>query len=181
MTINSTKKMLKFKPLMLLWAVVIMSVLNFSFTERVGVRFMNWSFSEVTHQAKARKKPIFVFIWSNTCMQSKRMDDVFKMSKVTNFYNDRFICNKYETERLNNRVQAIKWGVKGYPSFAFFSTDGKLLLLEEGYHKFDETLAMGERALEKIAEDNAKHPAMPKDYEKNWDKYIPEAEDVDKE
>jgi hypothetical protein len=119
------------------------------------------------------------------------MDDIFKMPKVAELYNKSFVNDKFDTENIGKRMQAIRWGVKSYPSFVFFSKKGDLIMLESGYKKHDETIAMGLAALGKAAERNAidnppvvdsnrpggekTKPSKPKVEEEE----VPEAEDVE--
>jgi thioredoxin-related protein len=121
--IRKVKKGLRSQVLWLCVLSVTASMLTMSFTNNKlgGTRFMFWNFEETTHQAKFRKKPIFVFIYSPTCLQSQRMDDIFKMPKVAELYNKSFVNDKFDTENIGKRMQAIRWGVKSYPSFVFFS------------------------------------------------------------
>ena len=149
-----------------------------------GVRFMNLSFKEATHQAEHRRMAMFMFIGSNTCMQSKRMEDVFKLKDVSFLYNKHFFCNRYNTDNLLGLFKASNfWGVKHYPTYLFFTADGKLLYKEEGYKTMAETIAMAEKAQSMIDEYNAtKSSSKGKgDNVDSQGNSLPEAENVETE
>jgi thioredoxin-related protein len=143
-----------------------LAIVSMSFTSdnSRGVRFQRLNYKEATHQAQYRKQPLFLFIGSNSCMESKRMEDIFKNKEVSIYFNTEFYCNKYDTDNLAGQFKAANfWGVKHYPTFLFFSKDGKLVYKEEGYHNYAKTMEMAQKGLAMIKEHDAAKAAKESD------------------
>jgi thioredoxin-related protein len=113
-----------------------------------GINFVDWSFSESVAQAKYRKKPIFLFVYSDNCIESRRMEDIFKMKDVNKLYNAKFLCVKYRLDdNFKKRIQAERWGVTSYPTFIFFDKNGNKILIEDGYHNYYKFMEMTNKAI----------------------------------
>lgn len=128
--------------------IVLIGCFLMSFTRGTnGVRFQDLNFKEAEHQAQYRKKPMFMFISSPTCLQSQRMEENFKDKEVSTLLNKYFFCNRFSTDNTLNLLRAqTSWGVRSYPTYLFFTEEGKLLMKEEGYKSHAETLDMAQRA-----------------------------------
>ena len=121
-----------------------------------GVRFQDLNFKEAEHQAQYRKKPMFMFISSPTCLQSQRMEENFKNKEISGLLNKNFFCNRYNTDNTLNLLRAqSSWGVRSYPTYIFFNEDGKIISKEEGYKSQAQTLEMVQNAINKVQELNA--------------------------
>ena len=134
--------------------IIIIGCFLMSFSRGTnGVRFQDLNFKEAEHQAKYRKKPMFMFISSSTCLQSKRMEENFKNKEISGLLNKNFFCNRYSTESTLNLLRAqSSWGVRSYPTYIFFSEDGKIILKEEGYKSQAQTLEMIQNAINLVEE-----------------------------
>ena len=141
-----------FKPLTIL---AIAFCLTISTGLKAGVHFNEWDFKESTYQAKVRKKPLFIFIGSKSCVESQKEEDVFKLKQVADLLNKKFVSNKYDTDKFFQHMKAINWGVEKYPTFIFFDENGKMMFMESGYKKYQQVLDMIQKALAMSAKTKA--------------------------
>jgi len=109
-----------------------------------GIKFerdLNWE--QVKTKAKATGKHIFVDVFATWCGTCKWMDkNVYESLKVGEFINDKFISVKVQCDTSKTDNEQVKawhstaekmmkdYKIKSYPTFLFFSPNGKLV------HKF---------------------------------------------
>lgn len=112
-----------------------------------GVQFeQELSWRQVLNKAKMEDKYIFVDCYASWCMPCKRMDrEVYPMEEVSNFIDANFISIKLQMDSSVNDTQEIKdrhddahfiqqqYGIRAYPTFLFFSPQGKLVHRAMGY------------------------------------------------
>jgi thioredoxin-related protein len=135
--------------------------------ERAGVHFVEWSFKEVSYQARISGKPFMVFVTAPYCGESRRMEYVFKSIDVSTFLNKNFICQKLNADGILNNFKAVNMQVTSVPTFFFFDAKGKLLLKEEGYHNKEKfmdmiTLAYSRFVQSELAKKQKGRPNSPK-------------------
>jgi len=120
---------------------------------------LNWQ--EVKAKAKAENKYIFIDCFATWCGPCKTMDnEVYTDPKVADYMNEYFIAVKVQMDtsaRDNLHVQSWyldaknirqQFQIGAYPSFLFFSPDGKTLDKEIGFHNPEDFIR-----LIKIAQD----------------------------
>ena len=112
-----------------------------------GIKFeegLTWQ--QIKAKALAEMKYIFMDCYATWCGPCKAMDkDVYPSEKVGEYFNDRFIAVKVQmdsTKQDNVMIQqwyadagTIKkqYNINAFPSFLFFSPDGKLVHRDMGY------------------------------------------------
>ncbi len=80
------------------------------------------------------------------------MEDIFNNKEVSTFLNQNFLSNRFNTENFFNQIKASNWGVKGFPSYVFFTPEGKMLMLQQGKKSKEEVISMAMDALGKFKE-----------------------------
>jgi thioredoxin-related protein len=135
--------------------VLALAFLSMSFKNsgKIITHFMEWRWSDCEQQAKARNKPIFIFIGASYCNISARMNNVFRQKEVGQLLNENFVCDKMTTEGISNNFRASNWGVTSVPSYLFFNAKGKLIYKSEGYKDKDAMAAEIQIAMQKINEE----------------------------
>lgn len=121
----------------------------------------NLSWEEIKEKARLENKYIFLDCYTTWCSPCKKMDaEVYPDEQVGDLFNRKFISVRVQmdrTERDNEFVQcwykdalAIheKYYLEGYPSFLFFSPDGKIVHKELGAKKADSFIAVANKALD---------------------------------
>jgi thioredoxin-related protein len=112
-----------------------------------GVKFeQNLSWTQVKAKAKAENKYVFVDCYATWCGPCKMMDrDVYPDTSVGNVVNSHFISVKVQMDKTasdNDEVKSwyadadhlMKEGqISAFPSFLFYSPDGKIVYSEIGY------------------------------------------------
>ncbi len=141
-----------------LFLVLCMPVLTQA--QEKGIRFDN-SLSWQQAQQKARDENKYIFVDANAswCLPCRTMEKkVFSLEKVGDLYNAQFICLKAQMDTAsgdNELTQAwypdahyIKdqYEVNAYPTFLFFSPDGKLVHKGMGYCGEEQFIALAEDA-----------------------------------
>ncbi|HEY0666707.1 MAG TPA: thioredoxin fold domain-containing protein [Sphingobacteriaceae bacterium] len=104
----------------------------------------NWN--EVITQAKAENKYIFVDCYATWCGPCKKMDqDIYPLPRVGSSMNGSFISLKVQMDSTLNDGEEIKrwyayagtlmkeYQISGFPTYLFFSPDGKLVHKDGGY------------------------------------------------
>lgn len=114
-----------------------------------GIRFengLNWQ--QIQEKAKAENKYIFVDCYANWSGPCKAMaKDVYPNDSVSRFMNDKFISVKVKMDTSEGDDEAVKawytdahslmitYKINAFPSFLFFSPEGKILHRDLGYKK----------------------------------------------
>jgi thioredoxin-related protein len=115
--------------------------------QEIGIQWdKSASWELVAAKAKKEKKYIFVDCYATWCRPCKAMDrDVFSSGKVGEYANRYFISAKVQIDSSKNDDMFIKeWysdakkiatenKIKGFPSYLFFSPEGKLVHRSVGF------------------------------------------------
>ncbi|SFF07050.1 Protein of unknown function, DUF255 [Chitinophaga sp. CF118] len=119
-----------------------------------GIKFSTAkNLQEVLMQAQKENKPIFVDAYATWCGPCKMMDrDVFSNQQVADYVNANFIAIKVQMDSTKNDNEYIKgwyadaanWKlyVTAFPTFLFFTPEGKYSGKEEGFYKQQEFVAV---------------------------------------
>ena len=92
------------------------------------------SWQQVLDIAKAENKHVFVDAYTDWCHWCKVMDkETFTDAAVGKVMNDNFIAVKIEMESGWGVDVAMKYGVRGFPTFLVLSADGRLVQRLVGY------------------------------------------------
>lgn len=111
-----------------------------------GIRFEHGlSWKEVKAKAKKEGKFIFMDCFTTWCGPCKKMSsEVFTEPAVGDFFREKFVSVKVQMDKTSTDDDAVKswyadaaaidkaYGVKAYPTFLYFSPEGKLMHMEEG-------------------------------------------------
>jgi thioredoxin-related protein len=121
----------------------------------------NLSWEQIVTKAKAENKYIFVDVFATWCMPCKQMDKaVYTSEEVAQFANKRFISVKVQIDTTkNDNAQVKKWysvshdlrlkyKIYSFPSFLFFSPEGKIVDYESGFHPPSEFRQILENAID---------------------------------
>jgi thiol-disulfide isomerase/thioredoxin len=125
-----------------------------------GIRFEEHStWEQLMAKAKQEKKLIFVDCYASWCGPCKKMDkSVYVLNKVGEFVNARFVSVKIQMDitakdnadikqwhATGNEIMR-KYKLAGYPSFLFFSPDGKIVHSEIGERDPDSFIILAKTA-----------------------------------
>lgn len=114
-----------------------------------GIHFFHGTWEEVQKEAKDKKKMIFVDAFTEWCGPCKAMAaNTFTDKMVGEFFNENFICYKYDMEKTDGPAFASKYGVTAYPSLFFINTKGNVLHKVVGYQKPEQLLDNGKIAID---------------------------------
>ncbi|MBK8552006.1 MAG: DUF255 domain-containing protein [Ignavibacteria bacterium] len=105
-------------------SVIILFILIITKTTSAEVIFSNGSYQEILDLAKQQNKTImidFVTDWCKWCIETDRK--VYTDAKVTAYANEHQINWKIEAEKGEGPDLAKKYGVKGFPTIVFTSSD----------------------------------------------------------
>jgi thioredoxin-related protein len=142
---------------------LLMTVFPFiGFAQEGGIIFEkenNWE--AVKAKAKATHKLIFLDCYASWCGPCKAMDkDIYTQEKVGAYYNSKFVCLKLQMDTSKQDDDEVKrryvdahyilqhYKINAYPTFLFFSPDGKILHKGIGYKNAEEFTALGANAVD---------------------------------
>lgn len=106
---------------------------------------LSWkSFDEGIALAKSQNKKMLIDVYTDWCVWCKKMDkEVYTDAKVKEILNTKFVLVKlnaesdkqltYRGNKLSETEFAQAIGATGYPTTAFFGSDGKPITLLPGY------------------------------------------------
>ncbi|WP_188316192.1 thioredoxin family protein [Chitinophaga agrisoli] len=125
-----------------------------------GVSFekqLNWQ--QIKERARAENKYIFVDAYTTWCGPCRAMDrEVYPNEKVGNSLNSKFISVKVQmdTSKIDDsrvkfwyddaRAIMKEFSISAFPTFLFFSPDGKIVHRAIGYKNIDDFIALAEDA-----------------------------------
>ena len=145
------------------------------------------SWQKVKERASAENKYIFIDVFTTWCGPCKRMDkDVYTDEKVCEFFNKNFIAVKLQTDRTEKDDEYVqKWYnyaesilndylIDAFPSFLFFSPEGDLVDMSEGFKTPEEFMDLAKAAVNtKETNPYKEYWQLVQDYKqgiKNYDK-----------
>lgn len=118
------------------------------------------SWEQVKQKAEKENKFIFLDVFATWCGPCKLMDkEVYPNDTLGNFFNERFISVRMQTDRTPNDNEQVKswysdaeaiarqFRVEGYPSFVFLNPQGIRVEMQSGYKSAAELIALGKTAL----------------------------------
>ena len=74
------------------------------------------------------KRPIFIDCYTTWCGPCKNMSTkVLPMKECGDYFNDKFICAKFDMEKGEGPAIKEKYGVRAYPTFLILNPDGTVL------------------------------------------------------
>lgn len=131
-------------------ALLLLSTASFKADTTKGVNFILTGWGDIVKQAKDQDKPIFVFIRTQTCQVSKKMDGVFLNPAVAKILNDNFVCGQLDPDKTLDNFRVSNWGATGVPAFAFLNKKKKLVSFSDGYQDPKTMISTVQDALSKI-------------------------------
>jgi thioredoxin-related protein len=119
-----------------------------------------FSWEQVLQKAKQENKFIFVDCYATWCGPCKWMDEnVYQDDTIGKYFNDKFISiklqmdtSKLDDERIKGwyadaRIIKNKYQVNAFPTYLFFSPNGKIVHRDEGVRALEGFIAVGAEAL----------------------------------
>ena len=167
----------------LAWAVLFCPL--FVAAQEHGIDFLkNVSWPEVLQKAKTENKYIFVDCYASWCGPCKWMEkDVYHNDTVGRAMNDEFLSVQIQMDTTQHDNEEIKnwyatahlfgeqYQVNAYPSYLFFSPDGRLVHEDIGYKDINNFLALARKAMDpqqqyftllaSYQKDNSDYAVMP--------------------
>ncbi|MCF8454128.1 MAG: thioredoxin family protein [Pedobacter sp.] len=111
-----------------------------------GLQFRKNTFSEALQMAKKENKLIFLYVnapWCGPCIELKMT--TFRSKAVGEQYNPSFINISLNSEKGDGPDLAFKYRVRGYPTFLFINSDGKVVYRTDGFLNAKNFLDLGEK------------------------------------
>lgn len=111
-----------------------------------GLKFRKNTFSEALQMAKKENKLIFLYLnapWCGPCIQLKMT--TFRSRAVAEQYNPSFINISLNAEKGDGPDLALKYQIRGYPSFLFINPDGKVIYRTDGFFNAKSFTELGEK------------------------------------
>ncbi|MDP3467998.1 MAG: thioredoxin fold domain-containing protein [Daejeonella sp.] len=111
-----------------------------------GLKFRKNTFSEALQLAKKEKKLIFLYLntsWCGPCIKLKMT--TFRSKAVADQYNPSFINISLNAEKGDGPDLALKYQIRGYPSFLFINPDGKVIYRTDGFFNAKSFTELGEK------------------------------------
>lgn len=109
--------------------MLLSSVLPVMGAEKDTIRFQHDPpFDSLLAQARETGKPIFLDAYATWCGPCKWMDkNMFTIDSVADFYNEHFICAKYDMEKGEGVKLKQRFNVIAYPTYLLIGSDGNIL------------------------------------------------------
>jgi thioredoxin-related protein len=98
------------------------------------IPFIKEDWQKARAQAAAQKKMMLVDFYTDWCVWCKEMDKTtFKDSAVIAFINEHFVPASIDAEKGLGTKLSMKYRVSAFPSYGYFTHDGKLVTKSLGY------------------------------------------------
>jgi thioredoxin-related protein len=129
-----------------IFATIILAFVLMAASPR-GINFHQEGWAKTSSFAKDQGKPIFVFVRTQTCMRSARMDDVFKQKEVADFFNANFVSLQLDPDKPMDNLRVTNWGAQGVPTFVFFDAEKNKVHMIKGERGAIDIVKEAEKAL----------------------------------
>ncbi len=132
----------------LLFLVSVILFLNARGQEK-GIDFRKLDFNQTLEVAKKEGKLVFIDCYTSWCGPCRYMaNNVFIQEKLGNYFNDKFVCLKYDMEKGDGPELAKRFRVYAYPTFLILNSDGTLRHKWIGAMGGDDFIAYAEQAFD---------------------------------
>lgn len=147
-----------------------------------GIKFVEGlSWNQIQAKAKTENKYIFVDCFATWCGPCKQMDkDIYQNEEVGNYINKNFVSVKVQMDTtMQDKENVRKWyyqaqnfrkdyKVSAYPTFLFFSHDGKVVHRDAGAKKIDDFIELANAAIDS----NRQYYTLIENYQKGRKDYM---------
>lgn len=139
------------KKALLLFLVIILAAVGYANAElktepAFGLQFRKNTFSEALQLAKKENKLIFLYFntsWCGPCIELKMT--TFRSKAVAELFNSSFINISLNGEKGDGPALVNKYKVKGYPSYIFINSEGKVVYMTDGFLNAKRFTELGEK------------------------------------
>lgn len=99
----------------------------FKIAAHTGIYFQDLSYELALEKASKQNKILFIDCYTSWCSPCKIMaKQVFPQEQVGDYFNDKFICLKYDMEKKEGKTISEEFQITSYPTFLFINADGTL-------------------------------------------------------
>jgi len=113
-----------------------------------GIKFEQSKWAEIKAKAAKEHKMIFLDAFASWCGPCKYMEEnVYTEEKTASYFNENFINVKIDMEAGEGPELSEEFGVTAYPTFLFFSPEGKLLHKYVGALQAEAFIDLGKDAM----------------------------------
>ena len=103
------------------------------FAQDREIEFRNLSFDEALTAAEKENKPLFMDCYTVWCGPCKWMAaHIFTNNEVADYYNENFVCVKFDMEKGEGVEIAKEFKIRAYPTLLFINADRKLVMKQIG-------------------------------------------------
>ena len=112
------------------------------------IEFRDLTFDEALAAAKKESKPIFMDCYTVWCGPCKWMSaNIFTNNTVADYYNENFVCVKFDMEKGEGLDIAKEFGIRAYPTLIFVNGERQLVMKTIGANQeIEPYIEMGENA-----------------------------------
>jgi len=146
----------------LLLSLAFLSLTGLGFAQEKGISFERGkSWEQIKAKAKAENKYIFMDVFATWCGSCKDMEkNVYPSQVVGSFMNEKFISVKVQADHSKeDNEEVMAWyqdakriledcHIDGYPSYLFFSPEGKLVTRGLGYKDVNALVTLASEAID---------------------------------
>ncbi len=113
-----------------------------------GIHFTKGKFDEILSLAQKENKLVFIDAYTTWCAPCKRMSQsVFPKEKAGRFFNEHFVSSKFDMEKGEGKILAVRYQVKSFPTLLFLDSEGTLIHKVAGYQSVDNLIKEAKKAL----------------------------------
>jgi thioredoxin-related protein len=113
------------------------------------INFQNLSLEKAKEKAKKENKLIFIDVYADWCRPCKMLDaQVFIDKKLGDFFNEEFICIKYDGDTEEGGAFMVKHQLTAFPTMLFMSHDEEIIRKVVGFVEAEKLINEGKYALD---------------------------------
>lgn len=112
-----------------------------------GIAFFKGNYQEALEKAASANKMVFIDFYTEWCGPCKSMaKDVFTDKNIGEYYNEKFVAIQLNAEDPANKPVVKQFKVSVYPTLAYVSPNGKIVLIKAGFQTREDFLKSGKIA-----------------------------------
>ena len=118
--------------------------------------FRDAKMKEISEMARKERKPIMIYVGSDNCLESLKMDEILDKKEVVSYLKSAYICKNLNIGNLGDQFIATNYGATKVPCFIYINGFGEVVHITTGFKKSENMIEEAKKALTMMIDQNGR-------------------------